>query len=316
MFGWVRSRLQEAYLRELKKSISGSPDHVAVIQDGNRRYAQEHGMDPSNGHVHGAETTENVLRWCQEVDIKEVTLYAFSTENFARPDDELESLFELLCDKLYTFADADLVHENNVQIRGLGEISRLPDRVVDAVRYAERRTDQYERLQLNIALAYGGRNELLQVARQIATDVDDGELAPSDITVAEIEERLYDEPVREVDLIIRTGGDERTSNFLPWYANGNEAAVYFCTPYWPEFSKRDFFRAIRTYESREESWQRSRVTRSLTLIQALADIEQNERKRVIERLRGQLPDAATAALDRSLRDKNIDAVRSTEQPSD
>ena len=288
MFRWVKTRMQRVYLRELKQSIENPPEHVAVIQDGNRRYAREHGMDSSSGHKHGAETTEEMLQWCEEVGIREVTLYTLSTENFERPTNELEALFDLISEKLYQFADAELVHENNVHIRAIGEIHQLPHRVVDAIQYAEAQTEQYDQLQLNIALAYGGRNELLRAAKSIVRDVDDGALTPDDITDTEIENRLYREPIRDVDLVIRTGGDERTSNFLPWHGNGNEAAVYFCTPYWPEFNKAEFFRAIRTYESREESWQTDQNHRAIALLRAVAESEYQNQKQIIKRLRHQL----------------------------
>jgi len=117
----------------------------------------------------------------------------------------------------------------------------------------------------------------------------------------------YRQPVRDVDLIIRTGGDERTSNFLPWHANGNEAAVYFCAPYWPEFSKVDFLRGIRTYESREQSWQRTKVDRAVTLVRALGSLELDEAKRVAGRLRDQLPQAGVQAVD-----DELETQRSTE----
>ncbi len=125
--------------------------------------------------------------------------------------------------------------------------------------------------------------------RAVAHDVAAGGLDPTDIDTAEVESRLYDSPVRDVDLIVRTGGDERTSNFLPWHANGNEAAVYFCTPYWPEFSKVDFLRAIRTYEAREESWHRARRERAAALVQAVAEAELAEARTVASRLRDRLP---------------------------
>lgn len=288
MYRWLKTRIRHAYLRELKQTIEEPPEHVAVIQDGNRRYAREHGMDSSSGHEHGAETTEDLLHWCEEVGIREVTLYTLSTENFDRPQDELESLFDLIAEKLYTFADATLVHENKVQIRALGDLDQLPTRVGDAIQYAEDRTVEYDQLQLNIALAYGGRNELLGAAKDIARDVDTGTLTPDDVCFAEIEQRLYRGPIRDVDLIIRTGGDERTSNFLPWHGNGNEAAVYFCTPYWPEFDKVEFFRAIRTYESREESWQRDQNHRAIALLRAVAESEFQDHKQAIKRVRTQL----------------------------
>ncbi|PSP55134.1 di-trans,poly-cis-decaprenylcistransferase, partial [Halobacteriales archaeon QS_1_67_19] len=177
-----------------------------------------------------------------------------------------------------------------VCIRAIGEVEQLPERVREAVDYAERRTAHYDSFTLNVALAYGGRNELLGAARDVAAAVEAGTLDPGDIDVAEIEDRIYDRPLRDVDLIIRTGGDERTSNFLPWHANGNEAAVFFCTPYWPEFSKVDFLRAVRTYESREQSWRRTRVERALALVKALGGVELTEARNVIERFRGTVPD--------------------------
>ncbi|ELZ44598.1 UDP diphosphate synthase [Halorubrum coriense DSM 10284] len=239
-----------------------------------------------------------MLRWCTEFDITEVTLYTFSTENFARPEEELTELFDLIEDRLYSFADADLVHDNEVSIHGLGEIKRLPDRVGEAVTYAEQRTYQYDTLKLNIALAYGGRNELLRTAQQLTQEVADGDLDPEAITADLIGETLYRRPVQDVDLVIRTGGDERTSNFLPWHASGNEAAVYFCTPYWPEFSKVEFARAVRTYEAREQSWQETQLRRALSLVHAVKHTEYQPRTQLIQRLRDQLTrETATRFVD-------------------
>ncbi|MFC4447865.1 polyprenyl diphosphate synthase [Halorussus aquaticus] len=290
MFQWVQRRVQAAYERLLRREISGAPTHVAVIQDGNRRYASEQGEDAPDGHRAGAQTTEQVLNWCQDMGVEELTLYSFSTENFDRPDHENEALFDLLEEKLYDFGDDDRVHDGEVCIRAIGDREALPERVRDAIDYAEDRTANYDSFTLNVALAYGGRNELLNAARDVASAVEDDELAPADIDVSEIENRLYDSPVRDVDLIIRTGGDERTSNFLPWHANGNEAAVFFCTPYWPEFSKVDFLRGIRTYESREESWRRAKAKRALALVKALGGVELEEARRIIDRFRGTLPE--------------------------
>ncbi|MGM0447042.1 MAG: polyprenyl diphosphate synthase [Methanobacteriota archaeon] len=289
MWQRLRGLVGRAYRRHLRREIDDVPDHVAVIQDGNRRYARERGDDAPDGHRAGADTTERVLDWCADLGVSELTLYAFSTENFERPDEELEPLFDLLERKLREFADADRVHEQGVRVRAIGEVSRLPLRVRDAVDYAERRTAGNDRFTLNVALAYGGRTELLDAARSIARDVDAGQMAPEDVDVETVESRLYDRPIRDVDLIVRTGGDERTSNFLPWHANGNEAAVYFCAPYWPEFSEADFLRAIRTYESREESWQRARAERAAALVRALAEVEFAEARAAASRLRDRVP---------------------------
>ncbi|MFB6217702.1 MAG: polyprenyl diphosphate synthase [Halobacteriaceae archaeon] len=293
MLGWLRTRFEAAYRRLLARRLDRTPDHVAIIQDGNRRYARRNGADAAEGHRAGAQTTEQVLDWCAEMDIEELTLYAFSTENFERPAEEREHLFDLVTEKLREFADADRVHDQGVRIRAIGDVARLPRRVQEAVAYAEDRTRGYDGFTLNVALAYGGRNELLRAARDIAGAVESGELSPGEIDVAAVEDRLYGAPVRDVDLIVRTGGDERTSNFLPWHANGNEAAVFFCAPYWPAFSKTDFLRGLRTYQAREESWRRTRAERALALLRALGGVELEEARAVVGRFADSLPAGAT-----------------------
>jgi len=300
MYSWIERRLQRSYERLLRREIGDGPAHVAIIQDGNRRYARKNGRKAPEGHREGADTSEQVLEWCEELAVDELTLYAFSTENFNRPSDEQEPLFDIIESKLYELADSDRVHDSEVCLRAIGEIDRLPERVQTAIAYAERQTAGYDAFRLNVALAYGGRNELLRAAREVTASVDRGELSADQIDVATIESHLYRQPIRDVDLIIRTGGDERTSNFLPWHANGNEAAVYFCAPYWPEFSKVDFLRGIRTYESREQSWQQSKVERSLALIRTLGSVELTEAKRVAGRLADQLPRSAVDRLDDEL----------------
>jgi len=267
----LRGLTRRLYERVLEREVAGVPAHVAVIQDGNRRYAREHGEETTDGHRAGADTTERVLEWCADLGVEELTLYAFSTENFERPPEEREALFDLIAEKLRTFADRPEVHDRGVRIRAIGETERLPERVREAIAYAEGRTADHETFRLNVALAYGGRAELLGVARDVARAAAAGECDPADVTVGTIEDRLTTGPTRDVDLIIRTGGAERTSNFLPWHANGNEAAVYFCAPYWPEFSRIDFLRAIRTYESRRESWRKTRAQRAAALVGAAGD---------------------------------------------
>lgn len=289
MSGRVREWLESLYQRSLEDEISRTPTHVAVIQDGNRRYASQQGEEPTEGHREGAETTEQLLEWCDELGVEEVTLYTFSTENFNRPPDEREELFDLIAAKLREFADAERVHEQGVHIRAIGETHRLPTRVQDAIAYAEEQTGDYDQLHLNIALAYGGRAELLTATRTIAQQVAEGELEPAEIGVDTVEEALYDGPTHDVDLIIRSGGDERTSNFLPWQANGNEAAVYFSTPYWPEFRKIDFLRSIRTYEHREQTWRRTRARRARELLHALGPQSCPDARHTFERFRNALP---------------------------
>ncbi|MFB6309737.1 MAG: polyprenyl diphosphate synthase [Salinirussus sp.] len=297
MLGRLRRPLDRAYERLLHYEIDETPSHVAVIQDGNRRYASRHGEDPSDGHRAGAETTEALIEWCDELDIRELTLYAFSTENFDRPASEREALFDLIERKLREFADHERVHESEVRIRAIGELADLPERVRDAARYVDERTREYDQFHLNVALAYGGRRELLAAAQRVAESVEAGNRDPADVDVNTVEDALYDGPTRDVDLIVRTGGDERTSNFLPWQANGNEAAVYFCTPYWPEFRKIDFLRGIRTYEHRQATWRRSRARRALTLVRALGGGELDEARAILSRFRHALPSAEREAAE-------------------
>jgi len=296
---WTRvRRLADAtYERLLRAELSEMPSHVAVIQDGNRRYADERGTEATDGHRAGAETTEALLDWCDELGIREVTLYAFSTENFERSPEEREALFDLIADKLREFADADRVHDSEVRIRAIGRCEQLPPRVREAIDYAQRRTREYDRLHLNVALAYGGRAELLDAAREVAADVAAGDLDPGTIDVGTVEDALPEGPTQDVDLIVRTGGDERTSNFLPWQANGNEAAVYFCAPYWPEFRKIDFLRGVRIYEHRERMRRQTRARRALALVRALGG-EVPEACSVLRRLRDALPGREREAVER------------------
>ena len=303
MPGRVRQRLEGVYERVLEAELSETPTHVAVIQDGNRRYARKQGADPTDGHRAGAETTEAVLRWCDELGIEEVTLYAFSTENFDRPEPQREDLFDLIAGKLREFADADRVHESEVRISAIGDTARLPHRVQEAIDYAERQTAGYGRLRLNVALAYGGRAELLDATREVARAVEAGECSAAAVDVSTVEDALYEGPSREVDLIVRTGGDERTSNFLPWQANGNEAAVYFCTPYWPEFRKVDFLRSIRTYQHREQSWRQSRAERARALISA-GKAEYPDARETFRRFRSALPSGAGDEIETDERSLN------------
>jgi tritrans,polycis-undecaprenyl-diphosphate synthase [geranylgeranyl-diphosphate specific] len=235
----------------LRRELGSSPEHVAIIQDGNRRYARSHGDDAPDGHKQGAKTSERVLDWCDESGVEELTLYTFSTENFDRPQEELDPLFDLMEDNLYEFADADRVHESGVRICAIGETERLPARVRDAVDYAEDRTRDYDNFRLNIALAYGGRAELLGAVRDIADDVESGDLSPEDVAAEHVEERLVfpDEP----DLLIKTGA-ERLSDFMIWQSVYSE--LYFTDVNWRDFRKRDYLRAVLDFQNRQRRFGR------------------------------------------------------------
>lgn len=252
------------------------PEHIAIIMDGNRRYAKKLGMTVWQGHNLGANTTENVLDWCYELGVKQITVYAFSTENQNRSDQEKQKLFELIGIKLEKLMQDERTHERNMRVRILGNIDLLPAGLKETARQAETITRNYDSMYLNIAMAYGGRQEIVDTARVLAQKVKSGQLKVSDIDEEIISSHLYPSTslaVPDVDLIIRTGGDERMSNFLPWQANGNECAAYFCAPYWPEFRKIDFLRSIRTFQTREYEWQKNTVRRIVRLLGASGQVE-------------------------------------------
>lgn len=248
------------YERLLKREVlAGSTvEHIAIIQDGNRRYAMRIGISKVLGHSHGAETAERVSDWCLELGIKHLTLYSFSTENFNRDENEKRYLFDLIKRKFQELYDSAKIHNNQVRVRAIGRIDLLPADLQEAISRVEDVTSGYSRLYLNVALAYGGQCELVDAARALARRVKDGKLKAEDLNEDLVAQYLYPHDgvsVPKVDLIIRTGGEFRTSNFLPWQANGNECAAYFCAPYWPEFRKIDFLRAIRTAQARRPGQQ-------------------------------------------------------------
>lgn len=282
----VRTRLRRWYTHHLKQQINTVPSHIAVIQDGNRRYAESADTDRRAGYQAGAETTEALLEWSREFGIEELTLYTFSTENFNRPPEQRRAVFELIDEKLTEFVHSRQIHEHEVCIRIIGQRNRLPPFLQETIRQAEAATKEYDQFAINVAIAYGGRETLLEAARTIVARAADGSLPPAAVDRSTVETHLYDEPLSDVDLIIRTGGTRRTSNFLPWLASGNQAAVYFCTPYWPEFSRVDFLRGLRTYQHREASWEQTRLQRALALLRAIGDVELAEAKSVAERFRG------------------------------
>jgi tritrans,polycis-undecaprenyl-diphosphate synthase [geranylgeranyl-diphosphate specific] len=242
------------YERLLRKEIvaSGSIEHVAVIQDGNRRYARERGLAKQIGHSLGAKTTEMVLDWCLELGLKHITLYAFSTENFKRDEEERRYLFELIDKKFKELYNSKKIYVNRIRVRAIGRIDLLPADLVETISRLDDATKGFDNLFLNVALAYGGQGELVDAARALARQIKEGRIKAEEISEQLVAQSLYPydgHPVPKVDLIIRTGGEYRTSNFLPWQANGNECAAYFCAPYWPEFRKVDFMRAIRTAQA-------------------------------------------------------------------
>ncbi len=261
----------------LASEIRGKPipSHVAIIMDGNRRFAKKNGLANYYGHLKGADSTEKVLDWSFELGIKQLTVYAFSTENFDRNDEEKNQIFDLIGIKFDKICNDERTHRRRMRVRVLGNIDILPPSLQSAARRAQDITKNYDGVYLNVALAYGGRQELVDATRAMARKVRSGKLTLKDITEETISKNLYPSSgsVPCVDLIVRTGGDERISNFLPWQANGNECAAYFCAPFWPEFRRIDLLRAIRTYQTREHERQKNTVMRIVKLLSYYGKVE-------------------------------------------
>jgi tritrans,polycis-undecaprenyl-diphosphate synthase [geranylgeranyl-diphosphate specific] len=250
----LRNLIDPVYERYLRFQCRHVPNHIAIIQDGNRRYARLFGMDTAEGHRAGADKTEEMLDWAHEIGIKHITLYSFSTENFSRKQDEVSHLFDLFKEKFRSVLTDERVRKYKIRVQMVGDRSLLPRDLLDTIDAAENATKDNTGFHLNIALAYGGRNEIVLAAREILSGVEKHQIDPDSIDVHMVEEHLHgSRGIPPVDLIIRTGNECRTSNFLPWLASGHESAVYFCAPYWPLFRKIDLLRAIRTYDQRISS---------------------------------------------------------------
>ena len=250
----IRQLLEPVYERMLEGQIRFIPSHIAIIQDGNRRYASSQGILRNEGHRLGADRTEEVLEWTRALGISHVTLYAFSTENFSRDSQEVRALFDLFKDRFSRVLDDPRIHRNHVCVRMIGDRSLLPGDLRTAIERAEEATADYHAYFLNIAIAYGGRNEIVRAARSILQKVREGTYTVRDINRSLVEQHICaDHNLPPVDLVIRTGNEYRTSNFLPWLANGHESAVCFCAPYWPIFRRIDFLRALRIYSQRREA---------------------------------------------------------------
>ena len=246
-----RSLVDPLYERYLRFQCQRVPNHIAIIQDGNRRYAKQFGIDTAKGHRAGADKTEEMLDWVHELGIRHITLYTFSTENFTRDKDEVDHLFALFREKFLAVLSDERVRRYEIRVQMVGDRSLLPPELKEAVDAAEEATRDNSGFHLNIALAYGGRNEIVLAARDILADVEREKRDPKLIDTGMVEKHIHGgKGIPPVDLIIRTGDECRTSNFLPWLANGHESTVYFCAPYWPLFRKIDLMRAIRIYDQR------------------------------------------------------------------
>lgn len=242
-------RLYEWYItRDLKPEKM--PKHVAIIMDGNRRYSKLQGnMDVIKGHEIGVDTLEKVLDWSIELGIEIITVYAFSTENFNRPEHEVEGLMKLFIKNFKRLVDHEKIHKNEVKVKVVGKLDLIPESVREAIKEAEEATAQYDKRLFNIAIGYDGRLEIIDSFKKIIKDVQDGKITIDDVTEDLVSQNLYTEGLEDPNLIIRTSGEERLSGFLLWQSSYSE--LYFCETLWPELRKVDFIRAIRSYQERE-----------------------------------------------------------------
>jgi short-chain Z-isoprenyl diphosphate synthase len=252
----VKHLLYRLYEDRLLREVRGGmlPRHIGLILDGNRRYAKSRGYSNIlEGHQRGADKLEEVLGWCEELQIKMVTVWIFSTENVSRSQEEVDGLLELIEKKMYEIARDPKVHRKRMRIRAIGKMELLPPSTVKAIREAEDVTRDYDAFSLNVAVGYGGRQEIADAVVTMLQHKSSRGMALDriidEITVDEIGKYLYTDDLPDPDLIIRTSGEVRLSGFLLWQSAYSE--YYFCDAYWPVFRKIDFLRAIRSYQQRE-----------------------------------------------------------------
>ena len=223
------------------------PAHIAIIMDGNGRWAKERGQIRLKGHQAGMEALHDIVKACSDMGVQVLTVYAFSTENWKRPAEEVSGIFSLLV--RYVAKELKELNENNVRIRLLGDIRPLPDAARKAVMEAVDDTADNTGLVFNIAINYGGRAEIVRAAKQLAQQAADGQLDPENITEDLFAEQLYTADLPDPDLIIRTGGELRLSNFLTWQSAYSE--IYVTDTYWPEFTPEKLTEAIEAFNSRD-----------------------------------------------------------------
>lgn len=247
-------RFYEDYLLEKVKANGNIPKHIAIIMDGNRRWARMQKKPPWYGHLFGSKTLENIVDWCKELGIRNLTVYAFSTENFKRSPEEVSALMELFEEKFRELVQDERVHRYGIRVNVLGRKELLPENVRKAAEEAERATRKYSNYSLNIALAYGGRSEIVDAVKDIVRDAIEGKIRADDIDENTIKEYLYYPNMPDPDLVIRTGGEVRISNFLLYQIAYSE--LFFVDVYFPEFRKIDFLRIIREYQKRQRRFGR------------------------------------------------------------
>jgi tritrans,polycis-undecaprenyl-diphosphate synthase [geranylgeranyl-diphosphate specific] len=234
--------------REIRNGVI--PNHIAIILDGNRRWAKRNLVLKMDGHFHGADAVEKVLDWCEELNIKIITLYVLSAENLARNDAELHYLYDLIKARLEKLYSDPRIHRNRMRVKAIGRVEILPEFLKEVLNRLDEATKNYDNHYLNIAIAYGGQNELVDAVKKIAVKIKEGSLDVNAIDKDVIESCLYTShlPQSSPDMILRTSGEKRLSGFLVWQSAYSE--LVFMDVYWPEFRKIDLMRAIRTFQRR------------------------------------------------------------------
>jgi undecaprenyl diphosphate synthase len=227
--------------------VSRLPKHVAIIMDGNGRWAQSRGQPRTAGHERGADAVRATMRAARRLGIPALTLYAFSEQNWERPQAEINALVDLLCDCLVS--ERDELIDNEIRLAAIGRLHKLPPRAQRKLRSLMAETEHLEGMTLTLALSYGGREELADAARELARDVRAGAVDPDDIDVDALDAKLASTDVGPVDLLVRTGGEQRISNFLLW--GSAYAELVFTDVLWPDFNAASLYSAIETYQSRE-----------------------------------------------------------------
>ncbi len=246
----ISNKGYEIYQDMLEKEVLEGPipSHIAIIMDGNRRYAKEHGKDVREGHLEGKERIRDVLNWCMKTGVRTLTVYAFSTENFNREEGEVEFLLNLIESSLKELSEDPQVIQNRVRLKVIGERDLIPPDMMETILAVEEKTKDFEKYQFNMAIAYGGRQEIVGAVKEIAERVKAGELDIESIDEDLISKYMYTSDISDPELILRTSGELRLSNFLLWQLAYSE--LYFTDVYWPSFRYIDFLRAIRSYQQR------------------------------------------------------------------
>ena len=239
----------ERDLKEQQRLKDGGeiPRHLAIIMDGNGRWAKKRGMPRIAGHKEGVESVRDIVEASGQLGVRYLTLYAFSTENWKRPQEEISLLMRLLLRALHD--EADRLHRNNVKLRAIGDVSRLPAEVQSELLDGIRKTKENTGLTLVLALSYSGRWDLIGAVRTIAAEVRAGRLAPEQVTEQTIGRALSTDGIPDPDLLIRTSGEFRVSNFLLWQLAYSE--IHITPKFWPDFRRGDLYAAIRDYQNRE-----------------------------------------------------------------